>query len=152
MHTKGALFHTSIPISVCHSGTKLNYTQQMEGVWHSEKDARSKWCAAAIAEDLSSNMIGLKTMLSLYYYQMESWTNYPNPQYSVLLIYTTSYQSKDCYKVGFCPALNMGLFSLDVLHFTWQAFQAHFNAWWIRYLWTSICHYICWWHLDSLYR
>ena len=38
-----------------HSG--LNNTQQLKAVWDSEKDAKSKRCAAAIAEDPSANMI-----------------------------------------------------------------------------------------------
>ena len=46
---------TSVPVSVCHSG--LNNTQQLKAGWDSEKDAKSKRCAAAIAEYPSANMI-----------------------------------------------------------------------------------------------
>ena len=46
---------TSLPVSVRHSG--LNNTQQLKAVWDSEKDAKSKRCAAVIAEDPSANMI-----------------------------------------------------------------------------------------------
>lgn len=48
---------TSVPVSVCRRGTKLNCTQQMEAMWHSEIEAKSKRCAATIAEDPSFNMI-----------------------------------------------------------------------------------------------
>ena len=31
-----------MPASVCHSGEQLKFTPQIEDIWHSEKDAKSK--------------------------------------------------------------------------------------------------------------
>ena len=56
-HNELVLDFTTIPVSVCHSGKKLNLTPQIEAIWHSEKDVKSRRCAAAVIDDQSSNMI-----------------------------------------------------------------------------------------------
>lgn len=48
---------TTMPVSLCHSRKKLNFTPQIEAIWHSVKDAKRKQCAAAVIDDPSSNMI-----------------------------------------------------------------------------------------------
>ena len=48
---------TSIPVGVFHSGSKLNCSQQIEAMWHSEKDAKSKQRAVAVVNDANFNMV-----------------------------------------------------------------------------------------------
>ena len=57
---------------------------------------------------------------------------------------TGNYQltQKTATKTALYPAQAWASFNFDACHLAWQEPLAHFNVWWIRFSWTSVCHYI----------